>query len=214
MATRKKSGGDDVRANWARVERWFAQHRPDLALNLRPGATEKAIAAAEKQLGVELPADFRSSLLVHDGQDDWPGVQLFPVAHRLGAVASLARCWKDDRGVFDAKEMKTRFDSLDDSKRVRQVHFHPKHVPIAGSKFWDYGRLLLDFIPGPEGQLGQVIARDDVDFVFVCASFGELLAKTASGLEAGAVVVVPGADRHELQYRRGKKKVSAQAFFD
>ena len=173
--------------SWARLEGWFAAHYPTLALKLRPPAAPKQIAAAEKALGVTFPADFRASLLVHDGQDDDPGVRLLPFAQRLGSLASLTRCWKDDRGLFDKAEMATRLEWLDATRRVRQVHLHPAHVPIAGSKYWDYGRLLLDFLPGPDGSAGQLIARDDVDFVYVCAGVGELLARTARGLEDGRI---------------------------
>ncbi|MBL8923173.1 MAG: SMI1/KNR4 family protein [Myxococcaceae bacterium] len=205
----------DVRGAWARLEAWFAAHRPDLDLTLRPPATAKAIAAAEKKLGVALPADFRESLLVHDGQENHPGVRIIPYAMRLGSLASLTACWKDDRALFDEHEMRERLEWLDDGRRVRQVHQHPKHVPIAGSPFWDYDRLLLDFAPGPRGTAGQVIARDDVEVVFVCRSFGELLDKTARGLEVGAITVEKSTDESRLVYRaaKSKKPVRPDVFF-
>lgn len=204
-----------VAESWASIERWFAAQHPGVALNLRPPATAAQIAAAEKALRVRFPEEFRASLAVHDGQEDWPGVRLWPFAQRLGSLASLTRCWKDDRGLYDDVEMRSRMDWLDDGQRVRQVHLHPRHIPVAGSKYWDYGRLLLDFEPGPRGAAGQVIARDDVDFVFVVPSFGELLARTARGLEAGTIVVQPGGDSLELRYlaRPGGKPVAPDRYF-
>ena len=196
----------DVGEAWARLEAWFGKRHPELSLALRPGAKAKELAAAEQALGVKLPADFRASVLVHDGQLDHPQVQLFPFAQRLGSLASLVRCWKDDRALYDAKEMALRLDWLDEGKRVRQVHLHPKHIPFAGSPYWDYGRLLFDFLPGPEGTRGQVIARHDIDFVFVCPSFGVLLEKTAQGLEDGTIVVTKAEYASELSYRSKRKK--------
>lgn len=204
-----------VGESWARIEAWFAARHPGVALNLRAPASAAQIAAAEKALRVKFPTDFRASLAVHDGQDDHPGVWLLPYAQRLGSLASLTRCWKDDRALYDDKEMRTRLDWLDDGQRVRQVHLHPQHIPIAGSKYWDYGRLLLDYLPGPAGAVGQVIARHDVDFVFVCGSFGELLARTARGLEEGSITTRTGGDALELVYltRAGGKPVGPDRYF-
>ena len=204
-----------VTAIWARIEGWFAKNHPKLSLGLRPPASAKDIAAAEKTLGVTLPEDFRASLMNHDGQDDTPGVRLVPIAQRLGSLDSLVTAWSDDRAAFDEKGMADRFDWLGDDERVRQVHFHPKHVPIAGSLFWDYDRLLLDFIPGSAGTSGQVIVRDDISFNFLAPSFGELLAKIANGLEDGTIVVSHTSYDSELEYRapNSTKRIREYKYF-
>lgn len=177
----------DAATCWKRIEVFFLGHAIDL--KLRPGAKPKAIEAAEKHLGVRLPEDFRASLLVHDGQEDGPGAFLLPFSERLGSLKSLVACWKNDRSSYDKKDKEGRIEWLDDSRRVRQVHYHPRHVPFAGTPYWDYGRLMFDFVPGPDGHEGQVIARVDVDFRFLCGSFGELLERTASGLEEGTIAL-------------------------
>ncbi len=204
-----------VAASWAHIEGWFHTHHPKLSLGLRPGASAKEIAAAEKKLGVTFPADFRDSLLVHDGQEDNPGVRIVPIAQRLGSLESFVTCWADDRSAYDEKEMAVRFDWVGDDERVRQVHFHPKHIPIAGSPFWDYDRLLLDFIPGPLGAAGQVIARDDIEFEFLASTFGDLLAKIAKGLEDGTIVVSQTTYDSELVFRApsSAKPISEYKYF-
>lgn len=210
-------GAFDAAACWGRIERWFAERHPAIDLKLRPAATEKVIAAAEKQLDVRLPADFRASLLVHDGQGDEPGVFLFPHSERLGSLKGMVACWKGDRSSYDKRDVEGRFAWLDDGRRVRQVHFHPKHVAFAGSTYWDYGRLLFDFVPGPDGGEGQVIARSDVDFVFVCSSFGALLERTATGLEDGTIVLQSDPEPYgttRLVYTLGPgKPVKASEYF-
>ena len=75
--------------------------------------------------------------------------------------------------AFDPDD-RERFEWLDKGGCVRQVHFHPQQIPIAGSTHWDYDRLLLDFVPGPNGRSGQVIARYDVELAFLCGSFREV----------------------------------------
>lgn len=193
-----------VSAAWTMIETWFARHHPSAQLGLRPPATKKSIDAAEKALKVRFPDDFRESLLVHDGQDDEPSVLLFPVAHRLGSLESLVACWKSDRGSYEAGDA---FEYLDDSKRVRQDHLHPKQIPIAGSTYWDYGRLLIDLVPGPKGTSGQIIARDDIDLRFIASSFAELLETLATGLESGATEVVEDSGQfHLIPKRKPKKK--------
>jgi cell wall assembly regulator SMI1/predicted DNA-binding WGR domain protein len=187
VPAKRASGTASIAEVWARIEGWFAK-RPELPLRLRPGAKEKDIVAAEKTLGVRFPDDFRASLRLHDGQEDREDggdVDWLPVALRLGSLASLVRCWQDDRKYYDEEGMAERLDWLDKGERVRQVHLHPKHIPFAGSRYWDYGRLMFDFIPGPQGAAGQVIARDDIDLVFVDASFGAFLERVAIGLERG-----------------------------
>ena len=108
-----------------------------------------------------------------------------------------------------------RFDWVGDDERVRQVHFHPKHVPIGGSPFWDYDRLLLDFVPGPQGTAGQVIARDDIEFEFLTPSFGDLLAKIAKGLEEGTIAVSQTTYDSELVFHapNSTKPISEYKYF-
>jgi cell wall assembly regulator SMI1 len=207
-----------VRGLWDRLESWFRDHLPDRSLALRPGASEADIARAESRLGVRLPADYRASLRVHDGQDT-PDVHWLPAVERLGSLASLVACWERDRAAWDAADPAGRVDSLDRTRRVRQVHDHPRQIPIAGSLHWDYDRLLLDHIPGPAGVEGQVIMRSDIDLVPVCATFGALLEQTARGLETGRIVperVDPERDDVlELVYLapRSKKPISWAKYY-
>ena len=167
----------------------MATTHPDLDLQLRSGAPASAIAAAEKTLDVSFPPDFRDSLRIHDGQDDHCAVWWMPIAQRLGSLESITRCWKSDRASFRPSDLAERGERHDRSGRVRQVHFHPRHIPIAGSPHWDYDRVMLDFAPGPEGTTGQVIARRDIDLVFVAPSFGEYLARVERDLVSGATCV-------------------------
>ena len=178
-----------MRELWSRIERWFEDHLPDRTLRLRPGASEVAIARAEAVLDQRFPDDFRESLAVHDGQEDDPQIQWLPAAQRLGSLDAIVRCWRADRSAYDPDPQ--RLEWLDRGGAARQALFHPKQIPIAGSTYWDYDRLLLDFIPGPNGHPGQVVARCDIEIEHVCQSFRSLLEQTIGGLESGTITFQP-----------------------
>lgn len=207
----------DIKELWRRLEGEIGRLLPGRSPRFRSGVSESAIAAAEKRIGVSFPPDYRQSLLVHDGQDEDPELLWLPWAVRLGPLESLVECWEHDREGYDPAP--ERFEWLDKSGRARQCHFHPGQVPIAGSTYWDYDRLLLDFVPGPNGSQGQVIGRRDIELFFLCQDFATLLDRTATGLARGTAGFVDGPHElgglPEIVYRspRAKKPVSPQAFF-
>lgn len=72
----------------------------DIGLVPNPGASEEAIAAAEKRLGFSLPPSYREFLRHHDG---WP--RFFDGATLLGTEALGARRYDDlCRAAFEAAE--------------------------------------------------------------------------------------------------------------
>ena len=58
---------------WKRIEAWGRKNAPAMLEDLNVGASEEQISALESELRMKLPADFRRSLKVHDGESDgWP----------------------------------------------------------------------------------------------------------------------------------------------
>lgn len=55
---------------WRIIETWSAEHHVDLNASLADPCTRADVAAAEADLGVQLPAPVRASLRLHDGQED------------------------------------------------------------------------------------------------------------------------------------------------
>lgn len=185
-----------VTESWARLERWFARNLPDRALRLRPPATEAALDAAEEALGLPLPPDLRASYLVHDGQEDEGyDVLWLPYAERLGALSAIVAHHLDERAFQGGEIDEERLGWLDPAGCVRQVLWHPERLVVAGSPRWDYDQLLLDFVPGPHGTAGQLVARADADLFRLCGGLGDLLRQLADGLEGGRIV--PGAPMPE-----------------
>ncbi len=168
---------------WNRLEAYFAERWPHKELRLRPPATEAQIEAAEAELGVRFPADFRDSLRVHDGQDDEASIQWLPHAKQLFPLASMVECWRQDRRHFHP-ETEAHFEP-DPTGRVRQCPFQPKHVSVAG---YD-DRLILDFGPGPSGSPGQVIIKWDISHIYLTRTWRRMMCVLVEGLEDGTIVM-------------------------
>jgi cell wall assembly regulator SMI1 len=63
-----------MKAIWKRIHTWLDANAPEGHGHLRPGASAEAIQAAEKALGLKLPADVKASYRIHDGQSNEPGL--------------------------------------------------------------------------------------------------------------------------------------------
>lgn len=182
-----------MRRLWERLETYFAAQWPNKELKLRPPATPLQIAAAEKELGVRFPDDFRESLQVHDGQDDEPSILWLPGVAQLGSLESMVQCWKFDRQFFDPNAT-VHPSRADATRRVQQSHLHPKHISFAGSPHWDYDRLLFDFEPSAEGSHAQVILRFDIDLVYLTDTWRQLMEITIDGLENGTITMIENGE--------------------
>jgi cell wall assembly regulator SMI1 len=60
---------DEVALAWATIERVLAEHLPEVAATLRPGASDDSLARLAEAVG-PLPDALGASLRVHDGQDN------------------------------------------------------------------------------------------------------------------------------------------------
>jgi cell wall assembly regulator SMI1 len=175
-----------VAALWARLEAWVAAAgAPPLALG-KP-ATDKAIKAAGKQLGLSFPADVRASLRLHDGQTakhTFPWLPGCPPLYALDAiVAEHARL---------ARAAKPKTESCDATNRVRSGP-RPGRIPLADGTY-------VDFEPGPAGTAGQLIALvSKTDFVLIDVSLTAALERWVTVLERG--IWVYDAARHAVHPR-------------
>lgn len=63
-----------MKAVWTRIHAWLDANAPEGYGHLRPGASDRAVQAAEEAMGVRLPDDLKTSYRTHDGQDNEPGL--------------------------------------------------------------------------------------------------------------------------------------------
>lgn len=176
----------DVQQAWRTIEDWFAKEAPG-ALILRPPASAAQIEAAEAAFGRALPDDYKASLLIHDGQEPNEELSWLP-AQWLAPLDACLAAWQDQR---DFDEDDPDLDDLDEDEKVRGVLSHPSRFPVMGSELWDYDQVFLDYIPGPSGADGQLVALvSECDFELVAGSFAMFLGRYAELLEGGKLQAV------------------------
>ncbi|HTJ38830.1 MAG TPA: SMI1/KNR4 family protein [Dactylosporangium sp.] len=170
-----------VAAAWARIETALARALPESLEFLPAPAAAADVDAAEAALGVRLPADFRTSLLVHNGTT-WGMPSPVPL-DQLYDAAELVEWtghWRDnasDDPVFDTPGVWAyRIDRSDlhVNGPVRPLVGAPGQVPVGtmnGDVHW-----YLDLDPPPGGARGQVV-RVDVE-----CSMWDVLAPSWAGL--------------------------------
>jgi cell wall assembly regulator SMI1 len=179
-----------MRALWARLEGWMAS-RDAGSLRLRAPASEGEIAAAEAVIGRRLPAAFRASLAIHDGQESDYEVEWLPTRGCLAPLSEVVAQWQYARGWDDD----SFYDALDDADRVRCLVSHPGRVVVGNSIYFDGDGLVLDLIPGPAGVEGQVLAFvTECDMVTVGSGFDDFMARLVALLDRDLLTVAAGDD--------------------
>jgi cell wall assembly regulator SMI1 len=178
-----------LRDLWTRLEALAVRHGATLAL--APALSEDAIAAAEAKLGASLPAGYRASLALHDGQASFAGggggLPWMPGCGALAPLAKVLEQWAEVQSLvadFPPPE------ATEDEDRIRSGTYRARRIPIAGTPYWDGDTTYLDLDPGPAGTSGQLITLvTECDFVTLGPSFEAALARWVEALESGAWTV-------------------------
>jgi cell wall assembly regulator SMI1 len=187
-----------VRQSWTSIEAWLKENTSATRKSLRPPVKADALDKLQAKLGLSLPADFRESLHIHDGQksDGDEDAGLFPYADkvlgampsfRLLAVAEIAREWKMMKELFDMKEFEGR--KTKPSRGISKEWWNPGWVPIADDGGGDY--FCLDLAPARGGAVGQVMVflHDMTERPLIARSYAAWLEKLARGLASGKYVL-------------------------
>jgi cell wall assembly regulator SMI1 len=177
-----------VEAVWERVKACLGEHAA--TLEVRPAASEGAVAAVERELGVHLPLDYRAWLLLHDGEGDADGrIEWLPVWGRLLPIEETLARWRDEQEWAQGDD-DPGYSSFDDRDRIRRVVKHARRIVIAGNRHGDGDNTYLDLAPGPNGTAGQVIVGvTECDFEVVGSSFVDFLRRWVAAFESGQLTV-------------------------
>jgi cell wall assembly regulator SMI1 len=182
-----------IEALWTRLEAVAKRHGK--TLRLRPGVSEAAIAAAEATMKLAVPADFRASLALHDGQDDSEYHGCFPWMPGCCPLRSLTEIvaqWQAEVPLATPDDEETGEDPPD--PRLRRG-LSPRRIPIAGNRWWDAGNSYIDLAPGPEGTEGQLVSfSSECDLEVLGTSFGDALEAYVGALEARTWLYDPHAN--------------------
>lgn len=177
-----------MRELWQRLHA-IADRTPK-PLRTRPPASEAAIRAAERTIGLDFPDAFRASLLVHDGQEPGDGdddaFEWLPGQARLASLERIVVEWQDGCRCFEKfYEAGAVPEPIEDAE-LHHFMWHPRRIPIAGNPWWDQDNTLLDFFPGPNGRAGQLAMFGKGCFGAVQGpSFGAAFELYVRALESG-----------------------------
>lgn len=174
----------DVPLAWSRLE---AALPASVLADLRPGASDAELDAAERSIGAALPPEARAAYALHDGQrGDAPGVV---VGLRLFPIAEVVAAWSLWRDIVE-----TSPDIGDAPARaVPEGVIRPLYVDLGWLPLVDDGagnHVALDLHPGPLGARGQVITfgSDEPVRYRLAGSLPDLLLWLADAYGAGRVV--------------------------
>ncbi len=178
------------------LKAWLTTHLTAALNNLRPPATDEAIAAAEAHFPFELPEDIKTLYRLHDGEEDnWPpgifdnGHWFLPLSQAI-EQAKIMQEFVDDGG--DVEE--SWADSIEEGiisvyGPVKPFTFSQQWLPLTSSN----GDVLryLDFDPAPGGAVGQVIEVDAecCSHKVVASSMAEYLSNYVDDLANGRYII-------------------------
>lgn len=124
---------------------------------LPPGASEAAVASAERALGATLPEEVRAFYRAHDGG----GEERHCGGHRLLSLNGMVAAWQSWKERLDAGELEEDEDDepSNDEDDVRDAAWTPGWIPVTTDDEGNY--LLVDLSPGATGRVGQIISLWD-----------------------------------------------------
>jgi cell wall assembly regulator SMI1 len=130
---------------WHTLRAWWEAGAADGLDALRAPASAEAVDAAQRVMGVELPADYRAWLLAHDGAEHG----LF--SEEVLSIAGVVSTWR----LFGELFADDHDASVEADPGVRPVWWHSKWIPITSDGAGNH--LCLDLEPAPGGVAGQLV---------------------------------------------------------
>jgi cell wall assembly regulator SMI1 len=169
-------GSIEIASIWDRIEKWLGLNATVVLESLNVPAIEPDIRSAEHYLGVDLPIDFRSSLLIHNGQivNEYDGsvpglIDGFELLS-LPRVISEHKGWGEllSNGDFEGA-------TAESQSGIRCHWWNPMWIPIASDGTGD--NYCIDYDPTEVGNVGQIILvfHDSPLRRVIAKSFGDWL---------------------------------------
>jgi cell wall assembly regulator SMI1 len=170
-----------MKAVWDRIHAWLDENAPPGYGHLRPGASAKAIRAAEKAMGLTLPDDVKESYGIHDGQGNEPGL-LGGEGWCLLSLREMVKSWRQWSrlnpkgthlvpiawgGMGDYVLLNLRPGAKDCGRLIIQRHDRSKPDPFMPSfAYWleDFAGQLEDGELAYSEEEGALMYADEMDF--------------------------------------------------
>ena len=174
----------EVEFIWERITTQLKTLAPELHKSLQKGASEKQILKLEKQLGVQLPQDYRRFLTLCNGLKPNSEVEFYDGELLSSSeVYRQAKIWKDLLEDGDFEDISSEPD-----KGIRNDWWNLKWIPFTHDGGGNH--LCLDLDPAKGGKVGQVITmwHDSEGREVMYSSFTAWLKHILKGLETGKIV--------------------------
>lgn len=165
-----------IAESWERIRAFY----PHQILN--PGATLAAIGAFEEAIGLALPDDFKESLLLHDGGDNF---WFTPTSGEFLSLDGMLKQWKWYGQALRQGEYATEeWEANDIQGPIKPIFWNTKRILVTDNS-GDHWTLDLD--PPEDGVYGQIIYHShEVGPMQVLApSWTALLSQLVVDLENG-----------------------------
>ncbi len=136
-------------------------------LGLNPGATAAQIQQVEEVTGQALPNDFKLFLQHINGQQ--PQSHWFLLDEvKLLSCDEIIEEWTE--GQEYAEDTAEYYDEFHFDDKIRCTIYHASRIPFASQE--GFGFMAIDYAPGPNGKVGQVIYLvNECDFIVIADSF-------------------------------------------
>lgn len=168
---------------------WMKIHLNEVYGDLNGPATQEQLAALEEKIDIELPEQFKTLYLLHNGQKNKIYTGFFYGLTFL-SLDTIYKEWKSWADIVDEEDEEGMADLSCFSEsyiegKVQKIYANKKWLPFA----YDHAgnSLAIDFDPDDKGKVGQIInAGRDEDVKYVLAdSFSEFIEWYIKELESG-----------------------------
>ncbi len=172
-----------LKNRWKIISKWIRDNDLKEVTGFNPPTTIKQILKVENELGVKLPKDYSSFLLLQNGQDEF-GVMLHTCP--LIPIEELNDNYYRLQEPYDKTEqlIKTNND-----ERIKKIEISKKWIPIGVSSS-GYSYFILDLDPTKKGVKGQIFLKhiDSNYYTYIASNFKEFLSEFFTGLQRNELV--------------------------
>lgn len=171
------------------LETWLRNHLPEVAADLKPGATDIELQSFSSAIGLKLPHDFLQLYAWHNGQEmrvntgPWYGLKFLP----LDRIQRECEMWKQVLGESSSESLSNLAKRMKSTPRgfIKRQYANTHWIPFAYD--WSGNYLGVDLSPDKKGTYGQVInfGRDEERKIAVSPNICTFVSWMLSELNAG-----------------------------
>lgn len=174
----------DVKDSWEVIKQKLSQLGCLDKLDLNSGCSQPEIEVLEQHIGVELPAELKEFLSVHNGQF-FRGLGLFFESQFL-STSDIAQRWDSWRELDEEEMNEDCADYMQSNPEgyIKPLYINKSWIPLTFD--WAGNHIGIDFDPDTKGVPGQIIAfgRDEDTKLLIAKNFSDFILKFILALDS------------------------------